>query len=85
MPGKARRYRLPSALTTLSSVRLMTRVGTRIVEMMSLMSIRWFIRAYAAAPAGLLDTRSFLPHQRLNAESVMREGAYIATLPPLPQ
>ena len=23
-----------------------------------------FMRAYAAAPAGLLDTRSFLPHQR---------------------
>ena len=36
---------------------------------MSLMSIKRFMRAYAAAPAGLLDSRSFLPHQRLNAGS----------------
>ncbi|MDI4231976.1 hypothetical protein OZ411_04005 [Bradyrhizobium sp. Arg237L] len=47
--------------------------------------IRWFMRAYAAAPAGLMDTRSFLLHQRLNAESFTREGANLATLPPLPQ
>ena len=60
----------PSTLTFLSSVRWRTRVGTRIVETMSLMSIRRFMRAKAAAPAGLLDTRSFLPHQRLTVLGV---------------
>ena len=63
----------------------MTRVGTRIVETISLISIWLFMRMSAVAEAGLAPSRSNRPNQRTKTGSFAREEAMKAARPPAPQ